>query len=91
MMKKIVLNYKVFKNCDLLPCCPELTPQISGIDCPVFVEIVKISWQRPPLASVVRDGALVVNCSKSSLTSQTAKNYSHQLKSCISNYHSNVF
>ena len=76
---KIILDYKVFKNCDLLPCCPELTPQISGIDCPVFVEIVKISWQRPPVASVVRDGALVVNCSKSSLTSQTAKNYSYWL------------
>ena len=43
MVFKMILNYEVFQNCDLLPCCPELTPQISGIDCPVFVEIVKIS------------------------------------------------
>ena len=73
------MNFEFWFLCIVLPCCPELAPQISGIDCPVFVEIVKISWQRPPLASVVRDGALVVNCSKSSLTSQTAKNYSYQL------------
>ena len=56
-----------------LPCCPEFIPQISGIAWPVFVVIVKISWQRPPLISVVRAGAFVVNCSKSSLISQTAK------------------
>ena len=68
---------------EILQCCPELVPQISGILCPVFVVIVSWSWQTPPptsaevSASSVVDGAFVVNCSKSSLTSQTAKNHSY--------------
>ena len=67
------LMNKVKNKKQFLPCCPEFMPQISGIAWPVFVVMVKISWQRPPLISVVRAGAFVVNCSKSSLISQTAK------------------
>ena len=36
------------------------------------VVIVNMSWHNPPLASVVREGPLVVNRSKSSLKSHTA-------------------
>ena len=65
-------------------------PQISGIFCPVFVVIVKISWQTPPptsadvSASNVVDGAFVVNCSKSSRMSHTA-NYHKEMAD--NNYH----
>jgi hypothetical protein len=70
---------------EILQCCPELVPQISGILCPVFVVIVSWSWQTPPptsaevSASNVVDGAFVVNCSKSSRMSHTANDHKKKL------------
>ena len=84
MRKNVDINVKyIVENMtrEILQCCPELVPQISGILCPVFVVIVKISWQTPPptsadvSASNVVDGAFVVNCSKSSRMSHTANDH----------------
>ena len=56
-------------------CCPAFVPHISGMDCPVFVVVVRISWQGWALSvSTLLEGALVSNVSKSSRKSQTARN-----------------
>ena len=45
------------------------------MDCPVFVVVVRMSWQGWALSvSTLLEGALVSNVSKSSRKSQTARN-----------------
>ena len=56
-----------------LLCCPEFSPQISGMTWPVLTVVVSISWHKPPPTSVVRAGPNVENLSKSKRTSQTAR------------------
>ena len=51
----------------LLPCCPLLAPQITGILCPVASPvIVNSSWQAKPVSSTVEAPARRLNDSKSS-------------------------